>query len=449
MKIQLVPRFSLIIILSVCSYHVSSHFPISEVTSNLKIIDNLLQKVIEYVEKSKEPYPGPIDCKHVQSNGNNKSGIYRIWPLNWVTVGSFLVYCDMEIDGGGWTVFQRRGDYKQPKDYFFKDWEQYSLGFGKLNEDFWLGNDKLFALTNQANYSLRIDMKDLEGNKRYAFYKEFWIENERQQYKLHVSGFEGDAGDSFSNLNGMKFTTKDKDNDIWNKNCAEEFKGGWWYSKCHGSNLNGLYLNGSHSTYADGIEWVTWKHYNYSLPEVNMKIRRINVFQRRGDYKQPKDYFFKDWEQYSLGFGKLNEDFWLGNDKIFALTNQANYSLRIDMKDLEGNKRYAFYKEFWIENERQQYKLHVSGFEGNAGDSFSNLNGMKFTTKDKDNDIWYKNCAEVFKGGWWYSKCHGSNLNGLYLNGSHSTYADGIEWVTWKHYNYSLPEVNMKIRRIN
>ncbi|XP_023217654.1 techylectin-5A-like [Centruroides sculpturatus] len=94
-------------------------------------------------------------------------------------------------------VFQRRGDYKQPKDYFFKDWEQYSLGFGKLNEDFWLGNDKLFALTNQANYSLRIDMKDLEGNKRYAFYKEFWIENERQQYKLHVSGFEGDAGKNF------------------------------------------------------------------------------------------------------------------------------------------------------------------------------------------------------------------------------------------------------------
>ncbi|XP_067143690.1 techylectin-5A-like isoform X2 [Centruroides vittatus] len=248
---------------------------VSQIVSTLKNIDTLLDEVLNNILMIHDPYPGPTDCQQIQKNGNKASGIYRIWPLNWESVGSFLVYCDMDNDGGGWTVIQRRGDYKQPKEYFYKGWEEYSLGFGKLNEDFWLGNDKIFALTNQGNYSLRIDMKDKEGNKRFALYNNFWIENEKQQYKLHVSGFTGDAGDSFGGMNGLKFTTKDTDNDRWEKNCAEAYKGGWWYGKCHRSNLNGLYLNGYHDTYADGIEWYTWKGHNYSLPEVSMKIRKM------------------------------------------------------------------------------------------------------------------------------------------------------------------------------
>ncbi|WP_407809616.1 fibrinogen-related protein, partial [Staphylococcus aureus] len=72
--------------------------------------------------------------------GSTLSGIYRIWPLNWRTAGSFLVYCDMDTDGDGWTVIQRRGDFKNPVDYFYKNWTDYQMGFGKLTEDFWLGN---------------------------------------------------------------------------------------------------------------------------------------------------------------------------------------------------------------------------------------------------------------------------------------------------------------------
>jgi hypothetical protein len=38
-------------------------------------------------------------------------------------------------------------------------------------------------------------------------------------------------------------------------------------------------------------------------------------------------------------------------------------------------------------------------------------NGMKFTTKDKDNDRHPSNCANTYKVGWWYNFCFGSDLN--------------------------------------
>ena len=55
----------------------------------------------------------------------------------------------------------------------------------------------------------------------------------------------------------MKFSTKDQDNDMWSHSatCATSFKGVWWHKEYHDSNLNGMYLSGSHTTFADGIEW--------------------------------------------------------------------------------------------------------------------------------------------------------------------------------------------------
>lgn len=218
----------------------------------------------------------PMDCEEILSCGNTQSGAYDVWPRSRITENKIQVYCDMATDGGGWTVFQRRGDYGRSKDYFYNDWDTYKRGFGKVTQDFWLGNDNIFALTSQRLYSLRIDLRDLENNARYAAYDNFWIDGEEYNYTLHVRGYQGYAGDSFTVHSGLPFTTKDRDNDTYEKNCAVSFSGAWWYKSCHSSNLNGLYLNGTHESYANGVEWSAWKFQNYSFPFVDMKIRSVS-----------------------------------------------------------------------------------------------------------------------------------------------------------------------------
>ena len=178
----------------------------------------------------------------------------------------------METDGGGWTVFQRRLDGSQN---FYLYWKNYDLGFGDLDGEFWLGLSKIHRLTTCSS-SLRVDLEDFDGNKRFAKYSVFRVANAITQYKLTVGGYSGTAGNGLSWHNGMKFSTRDRDNDVWPGKCAQTFKGAWWYRKCHVSNLNGLYLFGHHSSYANGVNWYYWKGHHYSMKFTEMKIRRKN-----------------------------------------------------------------------------------------------------------------------------------------------------------------------------
>ncbi|XP_063436333.1 fibrinogen C domain-containing protein 1-A-like [Mytilus trossulus] len=212
----------------------------------------------------------PKDCEDV-TDGN---GTYMINPSSCSGPSNdFNVYCEVGSDNQYWTVFQRRVDGLTD---FYRTWLQYEKGFGDLTNEFWLGNDKVHMLISNNNYTLRIELEDFANEKRYAEYQSFKISDAQSNYQLLINGYSGDAGDSLDHHNGMPFSTKDRDNDPSPNACAVKFHGAWWYNLCHQSNLNGNYLSGAHTSFADGIEWIAWTGFQYSLKSSKMMIRRQN-----------------------------------------------------------------------------------------------------------------------------------------------------------------------------
>ena len=203
------------------------------------------------------------DCSAYEKRSS--SGLYTINPDR---KQPFKVFCDMATDGGGWTVIQRRTDGSVD---FYKTWMEYKNGFGNFDNEFWLGNDKIHRLTKGRKMKIRFDLEDFNGNKAYAVYHSFYIDGEDEKYKVHVGSYSGNAGNSFSYHNGMKFTTKDSDNDNWGGNCAISYKGAWWYNSCQFSNLNGNYFYSPRFDNS-GIIWNTFKGI-YSLKRTEIKVK--------------------------------------------------------------------------------------------------------------------------------------------------------------------------------
>ncbi|GFU91290.1 techylectin-5A [Trichonephila clavipes] len=200
----------------------------------------------------------PMDCEEVMENGNSKSGVYTIWPRSRVgSCPSIQVYCDMETDGGGWTVIQRRGNFGNAQNYFDKTWIDYKTGFGNVKREFWIGNDIIFAITNQGQYSARFEVTNREGKSAFAVYEKFYIEEESAKYKLHIEDYSGTAGDAISSHNEWEFYTKDQPNrrDEAKKDDITH-TGGWWKNVFPTTSLNALNNHGDpHANPQQGMCW--------------------------------------------------------------------------------------------------------------------------------------------------------------------------------------------------
>ncbi|XP_055943293.1 techylectin-5B-like isoform X2 [Argiope bruennichi] len=204
----------------------------------------------------------PKDCSEHYANGNYESGVYQIYPNS----KSINVFCDMNTDGGGWTVIQRRGNFT-PLENFYRNWNDYKQGFGSIERDFWLGNENIHVLSTQVPVEIRFELEDVRGERRFAKYKSFHIDDESQNYTLHISGYSGDAGDGMKYHDGQEFSAKDRGN----YRAAVALKGSWWIFEWAYVHLNGFYDPGMDDFQA--IHWYKWLE-NEGLAFCEMKIRK-------------------------------------------------------------------------------------------------------------------------------------------------------------------------------
>jgi len=207
------------------------------------------------------------DCKSIKERyPSAESG-------RFVLDNGIEVVCEMNVDGGGWTMFQRRFDGSVN---FTQNWNNYSVGFGSLDTEFWLGLENVHHLTKEGDYDLRINMVEKDGTEKYAQYRNFKISDSSDYYRLtfEEDSYSGDAGDSLSYHNGKPFSTYDADHDLSSDNCVTHWGsgGGNWMNKCYKQDLNGLYTLENAQSYADIFYWYDEKN---SLISSKMMFRRI------------------------------------------------------------------------------------------------------------------------------------------------------------------------------
>lgn len=297
----------------------------SNIPTNLRVLRSILENLRSKIQKLESdvsaqmeycrvpctvscniPVVSGKECEEIVRNGGETSELYLIQPHT--SIKPYRVYCDMNTEGGGWTVIQNRQDGSVD---FGRKWNPYKEGFGNiatndegkkycgLPGEYWLGNDKISQLTNMGPTELLIEMEDWKGAKVKARYGGFTIQNEARKYQISVDKYKGTAGnalmDGASQLvgenktmtihNSMFFSTYDRDNDGWvntdpAKQCSKEDGGGWWYNRCHAANPNGRYYWGGQYSWDmakhgtdDGVVWMNWKGSWYSMKKMSMKIR--------------------------------------------------------------------------------------------------------------------------------------------------------------------------------
>uniref|UniRef100_A0A8C2AYI4 Tenascin C n=1 Tax=Cyprinus carpio TaxID=7962 RepID=A0A8C2AYI4_CYPCA len=198
-------------------------------------------------------YKHPKDCSQTLLNGETTSGLYTVY-LRGDESQPLQVYCDMTTDGGGWIVFVRR---QSGKVEFFRNWKNYTAGFGDLNDEFWLGLSNLHKITSSG---LESSVYEFVINLECSF-----------------------KGDSMTYHHGRPFSTYDNDHDIAVTNCALSYKGAFWYKNCHRVNIMGRYGDNSHSK---GVNWFHWKGHEHSIEFAEMKIRPANFRNFEGRRKR-------------------------------------------------------------------------------------------------------------------------------------------------------------------
>jgi len=218
-------------------------------------------------------YPIFRDCVDWYNAGARETGVYQIT----LPGGPKQVRCNMDVDGGGWLVFQHR--FNGSVD-FDKEWQHYKIGIGSVDGEFWLGNDLLHYLTTVHESEIYIHAGRFNGETRFSKYSSFRVDSEENKYRLYLATV-FDGINSLSQNNLMNFTTVLSDNDNNNRyNCAKIggfARGGFWYKHCTEFFPNAEYQHQEECETNKGIIWRSyWLEKEQSLKWTELMLRRTD-----------------------------------------------------------------------------------------------------------------------------------------------------------------------------
>lgn len=147
--------------------------------------------------------------------------------------------------------------------------------------------------------------------------------------------------------------------------------------------------------------------------------------------------FYRNYHNYTIGFGDPASEHWLGLENIHQLTyGKQSVRVKVELTDFNDHSEFAEHEDFYVYGADQGYKANI-GIKRHgelSSDNFSLIKGERFTTFDNDQDTWKEgNCASDLHSAGWFSRCTYFNANGRYYHTGIDTAnkRDGIYWAKY------------------
>lgn len=195
----------------------------AEWSNKLKLSNSNLEECKSQVEQLQSQ----IDIK--------RKGDHNFCPSSGHSTGhiktlQIALPCKTDTTDNVWTIVSRRKTFLEN---FNRSWAEYADGFGDNTTDFFIGLNLLHLITSKEPHELLIEM-NVENKFLWARYSHFEIGNETEAFQLKSLGdYSGDAGDGLRRNVKQKFSTYDRDNDLFiDGSCAKDDGGGWWFTDC-------------------------------------------------------------------------------------------------------------------------------------------------------------------------------------------------------------------------
>ena len=126
-------------------------------------------------------------------------------------------------------VIISRGQFNNSIDYFDRDFKDYEEGFGEPGKEHFMGLKNLALITSLKTYELKVEILDVDGIYREAYYDGFSIDKSNDKhFTLRVYSYQdskSNLSDALSYHNGKSFAAR---NGPVNSGCLNQYSTGNW-----------------------------------------------------------------------------------------------------------------------------------------------------------------------------------------------------------------------------